>query len=155
MTMAADVGLPRRTRKKRTAPMIDVPPNASIPVPAVRDTPGAVLSMFSKIIKSELHREIYCNNVRVGITQWDMSLLIGLLIEDDGGATAVRQDITVKFSPQFFKLLVATMTETLKHWEATFGQIASGPGQSSNTQNMSAVFEALRDVLKAGDKGPG
>jgi hypothetical protein len=153
--MARDVYTPRKAPQKRTSSSandtVDTPPHTS----GTGSPLAGGLSTPAKIVKSEFHNEIYCNNVRIGITQWDFALQVGQTVDGEDGAAIVRQDVTVKFSPQFFKSLVGSMTATLKYWETTFGEIPMGLGQVANTDNLSEAFETLKGVLEASDKKTG
>ena len=147
---------PRATRK-RSAISTDSASDAaaSVPTAAAGHPPGGGSPAPFKMVKSELHREIYCNHVRMTISQWDLGLLIGEQTEGDDGSAIVRQDIAVKFSPPFFKSLVESLVEALRLWEGTFGEIPTGPGQSNYLQGMSGAFETLRSALEAKDKEGG
>ena len=155
--MALEIPPHPKAARKRAAISAESAPDAPASVPAAPagHPPGGGSPAPFKMVKSELHREIYCNHVRMGISQWDLGLLFGEQIEGDDGLAIVRQDIAVKFSPPFFKSLVESMVEALKQWEANFGKIPTGPGQSNNSQMMSGAFEALRSALEAKDKEGG
>ena len=155
--MAVEITPPPRASRKRAAFSADSASDApaSAPTGGAGHPPGRGLPAPSKMVKSELHREVYSNHVRIGITQWDLGVSLGQLTEGDDGSVIVRQDIGVKFSPPFFKSLVETMVEALKQWEANFGEIPTGPGQFNNSQVMSRAFEALRSELEAKDKEGG
>lgn len=150
--MARDINTPRKTPQKRTSSSA----NDTVGTPPHTSGAGAPLAgglaMLTKFVKSEFHNEIYCNNVRIAITQWDFALQVGQIVDGDDGAAIVRQDVTVKCSPQLFKFLVGSMTATLKYWETTFGEITTGLGQVANTDNLSEAFETLKGVLEAGEK---
>ncbi len=122
--------------------------NNPIPVPQ----PGA--SFITKFVQSDLYRNLYCNNVRVTVSQWDLGLAIGHIVENEEGISIVREEASVKFSPPFFKVLVGSFTAALQQWEATFGEIPVGLGQAHNATNMSNLFEALKVALEPSGATP-
>jgi len=90
----------------------------------------------------------YCNHSKVGLSQWDFYVTFGQIVETSAGAIAAREEISIKFSPPYFKTLVGSMLEALQQWETTFGEIKQGLGQGYTPGRMTEAMEKLREMLE-------
>lgn len=106
-------------------------------------------------VQSPSYRTLYSNQVKIGICQWDMSLIMGQIVENAEGNTLVVEECSVKFSPMYFKNLVGALNVALQQWESLFGEIPVGLGQAHSPERMAGAFEKLKGVLKSADKAPG
>jgi hypothetical protein len=109
--------------------------------------PPAQATFAPQVMHSESYRNIYCNNIRIGISQWDLSIGVGQIMENKDGTSTIQEEAMVKFSPQFFKTFVYSVATALENWEATFGEISLGLGQTFKPGHMEDAFRALKDIL--------
>jgi hypothetical protein len=112
-------------------------------------------SPISKTVKADDFKTSYANHTRMGITQWDLHLIFGQTTEDSAGGVVVKEDTLVRFSPQYFKVFVETMTKALQQWETVFGEIPPGLGQDFRPQGLTDAFGKLREVLEGLGKANG
>jgi hypothetical protein len=105
-------------------------------------------SPISRTIRAGDFKVSYANHTRMGITQWDLHLIFGQTAEDSTGGVVVMEDTLVRFSPQYFKVFVETMTKALQQWETVFGEIPPGLGQDFRPQGLTDAFGKLREVLE-------
>ncbi|HQT65129.1 MAG: hypothetical protein B7Z75_09385 [Acidocella sp. 20-57-95] len=129
---------------------INKPPKENAPeIPEVSGAPP--VGLIVKYTQSDTYRTVYSNHSKVGISQWDFTVMFGQAIEKDG-QNVIEESIAIKFSPQYFKTIVASLSGAVAQWEATFGEIQTGLGQSFNEQGMNAAFDNIKGVLGELDK---
>ena len=136
---------------KAEASSENLPVGQSSPISQLPPFPDAGMvpapSLAMKVIYSPSYKTVYSNSVRMLVSQWDLGIGIGLAGETQGHETVVTEEILVKFSPQFFKAFAGAVSDALKNWEATFGEIPMGLGQARNESGMAVLFQSLKEVL--------
>lgn len=109
----------------------------------------------TKIVKADSYRTIYANYSKVGISQWDISIIFGQTLDSENDETAIEELVCVRFSPQYFKAMASSLTAALSQWESLFGELQNGPGQSPNLEGMEESFARLRDKINAIEESRG
>ncbi|MEO8386547.1 MAG: DUF3467 domain-containing protein [Betaproteobacteria bacterium] len=74
-------------------------------------------------IKSPHFRIIYSNNLRAGISDWDIQLTFGRLEEVEIGKVAPVDYAHIMMSPGFAKAVSLNLVETIRQYELRFGAI--------------------------------
>jgi hypothetical protein len=70
------------------------------------------------------YRSVYANNVALGISAFDISLVFGEIMgSEDGKTVNVEQRVRVTMSPQHAKALVMVLAENLHNYEKNIGPI--------------------------------
>jgi hypothetical protein len=111
-------------------------------------------SMVINLAKSDDHKTAYANHARIGVSQWDFTVIFGQAIENKEAQSIIEEYISIKFSPQYLKSFANTLMASVQQWEATFGEIHAGLGQGLNLQGMNAVFEGLKGILENAEQPP-
>ena len=110
---------------------------------------------ITKVIQSDTYKTIYSNFSKVSVTQWDFAISFGQIVETKDAETVCEETISVRFSPQYFKAMIASLTGALQQWESTFGPLEAGLGQEGNAAGMAKVFDTLKDALGGINKKQG
>lgn len=95
-------------------------------------------------------RQYYSNHMRLGLTPVDVALTFGRLVEPTPNVTRPEEQFTVRFSPQFFKILVTNLTGLLTAYEGQFGEI---PISNKTPQEALAGIKAAAEAMKKKAKG--
>ena len=120
--------------------------NAEESKPPLETAPVPVAAPL-KQVQGTNYRSVYSNSIKIPISQWDIGLTFGQIMEIEGGGSAVQDEITIKMSPQYFKVFVDAMITSLAQWEKVFGEISTGLGQKANTQGLIDAFDKLQATL--------
>lgn len=82
-----------------------------------------------KIEQSENFRRIYCNNVRLSYTPWDVNMACGAL-EERGmiERPVIKDEVAITMSPGHFKAFAIAVMTNLRSFEAQYGEIKMPPG---------------------------
>jgi hypothetical protein len=134
----------QKKASSKTAETAEAVGESSVPPNEMQAPPHQML--VAQSFQSENYRTIYSNYAKVGITQWDFTLIFGMNIEKNA-QNVYEEQVAIKFSPQYFKSLVGSLTESLRQWEQAFGEIQSGLGQSPNLQGMQKAFGDMKSAL--------
>jgi hypothetical protein len=97
--------------------------------------PSAVM----KVTTTPDYAEHYANNVRVGFTPFDLSLIFGLVKTGEEG-TYIAENLLVRISPQQLKSLVFSLPLILAQWEENFGKIPL-------SENFVMTHEKLAELI--------
>jgi len=89
-------------------------------------------------------KDVYSNNVRLGLTPWDFTVVFALTKEIVPGVMTAEDQVAVRMSPQQFKTVTKSLAMTMKVWEEVFGDILETSPQMSEAQ-MKAHVKALKD----------
>lgn len=90
------------------------------------------------------HRIIYVNSSRMGVSPWDVRMIVGHVVEVGGGQLN-QDEATLVMSPQHAKQFHKSLTKTLSSYEEIFGPIS----------DLSAVLErAVIERAKGAAPGP-
>lgn len=100
-----------------------------------------------KIMKADSYSTIYANYTKVGISQWDMTIVFGQTVDSENDEANIEELISVKFSPQYFKAMANSLIVALNQWENIFGDLQDGPGQKPNIQGIEESFTRLKDKI--------
>jgi len=111
-----------------------------------------IVEAITTVVQSEDFKNIYSNNVRIGISQWDLSITVGQIVEVQGGSSVVEEKVSVKFSPQYFKVLSSTLSAAIQQWEMIFGEIPQKFGQSAGSDNIVKALSGLKDLILSIDE---
>ncbi len=141
----------RRSSSKDVTP---IPNEEEIDTPNLVEGQAEQVKLVLESTQSPSYKTLYSNQVKIGISQWDMSLIMGQIVENAQGNSMVLEECSVKFSPMYFKNLVGALNVALQQWEALFGEIPVGLGQAHSPEKMAGAFEKLKGVLKNADKTP-
>lgn len=153
-------------RSKRTVPKSTAPANADAEVgtkssalgsgaPSPRSSATHQDRTPPKIVKADSYHTIYANYSKVGISQWDISIIFGQTVDSENDATEIEELVSVRFSPQYFKAMANSLTAALRQWESLFGELQDGPGQSANIEGMEEAFARVKDQIDAMQKARG
>ncbi len=123
-----------------SSPVVNPPPPSSAPQFAI------------KSVKTGDYHTIYSNFSKIGISQWDLSVIFGQIIESSESENVAEETICIKFSPQYFKVLAESLNTAISQWESLFGVIPLGLGQGGNAPGMAKAFDTLKGVLVAIEK---
>ncbi len=102
---------------------------------------------ITKVTQSDTYETIYANHTKVSITQWDFAINFGQIVETKDAESVIKESISVRFSPQYFKAMTVSLAAALQQWESAFGPLEAGLGQKVNTAGMTNAFNALKDAL--------
>lgn len=133
----------KSSRRSAEAPQSHAPASPQLP-----GSPQQIASTF----QADPFINTYCNHSKVGLSQWDFYITFGQIVETSEGTIAAKEEISIKFSPPYFKTLVGSMLEALQQWETTFGEIKQGLGQGYTPGRMTDAMERLRDMLEKSEK---
>ena len=139
-----------RRVQKSSAVIPDKESDSSVENLSARSKP--IAEAITTVIQSEDFKNIYSNNVRIGISQWDLSITIGQIVEVQGGLSVVEERVSAKFSPQYFKVLSSTLTTAIQQWEMIFGEIPQKFGQSAGSENIVKALSGLKDLIVSIDE---
>ena len=81
------------------------------------------------------YREQYANSVQVRVSLWDFFLMFGTINQTAPDAVTIANFQGIYLSPPQAKALANLLTQNLKQYEATFGEIRlETPGQGEIIQ---------------------
>jgi Protein of unknown function (DUF3467) len=96
-----------------------------------------------KHVKSADFREIYTNNLRMGMTPVDLVIWFGHIVESNESTdTYIEENVAVRFSPHLFKILTETLSGALEVYERRFGEIEIKDPPSPE-EEKSGIVQAL------------
>lgn len=78
----------------------------------------------------------YANNVSVSVSNWDMKVIFGRILEEN----EIEEEVEVFMSKEMAKALTLIMTVHLKAYEATFGEIKI-PDMAKLTETAKALVK--------------
>jgi len=81
------------------------------------------------------------------LSPYDITVVFQKLSEIAPGQPAVVDQVAISFSPQQFKALVRSLTETIDGYEAAFGKLAI-PDADTAPQRTSSEIAALVDTAR-------
>ena len=73
--------------------------------------------------RAEDYVHVYANSVEVGISNWDLRLAFGEIVEADERKVVLEQRATVIMSPQHAKVFVGLLVQNVAAYEQQFGEI--------------------------------
>ena len=82
---------------------------------------------------------LYCNNVQMRISAWDICLFMGEIVEANAEALVVKNKTTVYMSPQHAKVFAQMLTNNIAEYERVIGKI---PNPSSGEQSEVEVAQS-------------
>ena len=100
------------------------------------------------ISRSGDHRDIYANNIRAGMTPWDIALHFGIIIDASDSVAQIEERATIRLSPQTMKVLVAILPSMMEQWERQFGKVPLPDG-------LVPESSAIRDAFTRADVAAG
>ena len=71
---------------------------------------------------------VYANNLALGMTAFDISIIFGEALGVKDGRTVIQQRVKVMMSPLLAKLLARSVTESVAQYEGQFGEIKEPEG---------------------------
>jgi hypothetical protein len=80
---------------------------------------------------------------------FDISITFQKTSEVSPGALMIVDHVTITFSPQHFKALVRTATETLSAYEAVFGRLAIPDADTAPLRSASEIVEQMNAARAA------
>lgn len=80
-----------------------------------------------RIVKSQEHRVFYVNSSRMGISAWDVRMIVGQVVELGEGQVNEDQ-ATIIMSPEHAKMFLRNLEKTIASYEETFGEIGDPMG---------------------------
>ena len=81
---------------------------------------------------------IYANSIEVGISLFDVTLILGTTLVATAERAVIQQTARVIVSPQHAKVLAKILNDNLADYESKFGAIPVDPDDSSVTRNQRA-----------------
>ena len=99
----------------------------------------SISSADLKIKNTPDYAEHYANNVRVGFTPFDLSLMFGVVSVGQEGPY-IAENLLVRISPQQLKVLASSLPLILAQWEGNFGKIEVA-------ENLVMTAEKLAEFL--------
>ncbi|MGD9540710.1 DUF3467 domain-containing protein [Methylocystis sp.] len=111
---------------------------ATVPPP-----PGVRVPTITKSINLV---DIYSNNIRTIVSQFDIGIMFSRTAEIAPGAPTLEEQAFVRMSPEHFKYTIDYLTKTLEAWEEVFGPI-NAPLNAQDKNKILAGFRMLKDRL--------
>ena len=74
-------------------------------------------------VKGVDHKAIYVNSSRMGVSPWDVRIVVGQVVEVDDGGQLNEDLATLIMSPGHAKAFLKNMEKTITVYEETFGTI--------------------------------
>ena len=90
------------------------------------------------------HQEFYANNIRAGMSPWDVSLHFGVVVDPPHAVPFVEERVTIRLSPQTLKVLSVIIPGIVAQWEQRFGSVPLPP-------DLVPVATAMREAFDAAD----
>ena len=118
------------------------------------NSPKPPMATEVPVVRSHEFRNHYSNHSKIGISQWDLSLVLGQLVDIGNNVSVVEEFAAIKFSPHHFKNLAAVMNESIDQWEKLFGSIVMGAGQQANLKGVEGAFDQIRGAIENAEKKP-
>jgi len=78
---------------------------------------------ITQVEQSADFKQVYCNHTRLGMTPYDLVLTCGHIVDKSSNNPIVSEDVSIRFSPQSFKLLALNLNAAIAAWEAQWGTI--------------------------------
>ena len=95
------------------------------------------LSMSVPTTKSPNHRVVYVNSSRMGVSPWDVRVILGQVSEVADGQQN-QDEVTLVMSPQHAKIFLRNFETTIATYEGMFGKI---------TDLTDVIEKAKRDAV--------
>lgn len=96
------------------------------------------------------HLDIYSNAQRIGVSASDLTIIFSRMGES---GPAVEDLVTVRLSPYQFKTLAGVLTNALKAWEETLGEIPTILA-APTVESLRPAMEALKAHVAEGAPPP-
>lgn len=83
------------------------------------------IASANKTIRHQDFRSLYLNHLQIGMTRWDVQMVLGLvqISKADGFQDTIQETACVVMTPAYAKALVLDLGATLQRYEAMYGEI--------------------------------
>jgi hypothetical protein len=100
--------------------------------------------------KSPDFKTYYANNVKIGMTSNDFSLICGQINSPDkeGDAPVVEDQLSIRLSPQTFRIMASALNSALDGWEKIFGKLPELSPGIVNNKGIAASLDLLQDKIR-------
>jgi hypothetical protein len=116
------------------------------------DASPAVQTMFGlgqpNLRSSDFH-SVYSNSVKMRVTAWDITLVFQRVTEMPPGILALEDLTEITMTATQAKTLGMALTEAVKSYEETFGEIVLDPVMMPNLDMVRAVVTNVKAAMMA------
>ena len=92
------------------------------------------------------YREVYSNMTLSHLSPFDITILFQKASEVVPGQMGAMDQVAVTFSPQHFKALVKSLSETLQAYETAFGALTISDADIAPMRNAAEIVAILQAV---------
>ncbi len=95
------------------------------------------------------YREVYSNVSMTSLSPFDITIVFQKMMEVAPGQPAIVDQVAVSFSPQQFKALVKSFTETINGYESAYGELtipAEDIAPQRTASEVGAAIQAARET---------
>jgi Protein of unknown function (DUF3467) len=98
--------------------------------------------------KGDGFTKIYANNIEMNVTHWDMSLIFGEIVGEEGDKPIVEQKVKVNMSKEFTKALLNLLTVNIAAYEKQYGEITVIPTSKTELTKEQLVLASAKKRQK-------
>ena len=88
-----------------------------------------------KFVRSNDFISKYINNARIGVSKWDINLIIGHLETSGDGTPVSIESLFLQMTPAYARALGDDLHTAVKQYEAMYGEVGRPPNEA-NTVNV-------------------
>ncbi len=96
------------------------------------------------LTRSPQYRSVYVNQVRTGMSTWDVQLTLGRITEVAPGVPAVEEQFTAVMAPEYVKAVIQVLTETVRQFEEKIGPITRSPQGGTESASLDAIKSGVQ-----------
>ncbi|MDX6444885.1 MAG: hypothetical protein QOH71_1959 [Blastocatellia bacterium] len=74
-------------------------------------------------VRTERFRQLYANNMQVGISSWDLAITFGEIIGEKEGKPIIEETVRVNMTREIAKVLSIILKNHIDAFEAAYGEI--------------------------------
>ena len=80
-----------------------------------------------KIVRSDNFVSTYINNARIGLSKWDIGLIVGHLESTPDGVPTSVEAVFLQMTPAYARALGDDLLSTVKQYESLYGEVGRPP----------------------------
>ena len=96
------------------------------------------------LTRSPQYRSVYVNQVRAGMSTWDIQLTFGRVTEIAPGVPAVEEQFTAVMAPEYVRAVIQVLTETMRQFEEKVGPITRSPHGGIESASLDAIRSGVQ-----------
>jgi len=103
-------------------------------------------------LRDPQYRDVYSNGSSISISPFDVSIIFQKMSEVSPGQPGLVDQVGVTLSPQQFKALVRSLSETLKAFEESFGGLTIPESDTRPTKTADEISKSIAEARKRAEE---